>query len=184
MIDIADDNFNQNVLNSLLGEMLYRLTCIDQSTLISSDIKNSLWSNIYKKVIPYDFDEVFTTIEMLYSFNPDVVSFEINKPYALSACVYDLKIHNGDIYCAVYFSLNSKLGQACLNNGFIYSLKKNIWFKKITLDKASLNESCDIFRMEMNPFLIEILGFIHILISRATMKKYFNFGFVGGMDNA
>lgn len=182
MKDFPDNGFAQDELNSSFCKLLNQLNCIEQSVLISPDMKNGLWTNIYKKIANYDFEEIFMLTEITYDFNPEKVDFKIEKPYLLNACVYDFKVHQGDIYCAVYFALNTKIGQICMDNGFRYSLKKNIWVKKISLNGVANCDSFSIFHKEIEAFLNDVLGFCHVLINKETMKKYFNFSFVGGSN--
>lgn len=180
MNEFIDRKIDQVELDLLFSEMLGRMGCKEQHTLSCSNLKHDLWVNIYLKVADYNFQEMFTLTEMFYDFNPALMDFKLTKPYSLNVCVYDLKIYRGDLYFAVYFSLNTKLGQVCLDNGFTYSVDKKIWVRKIKLGEVAQSDTFEFFQQEIKQLINEILSFSHVLINKSTLNKYFNFSFVGG----
>lgn len=178
MEEFVVSSLTQEELDFFLDKLFHQMGCFGESALATS-AQNALWRNIYRQVATFDFKELFELTEQLCFFEPETMDFRLTKPYRLNACVYDLKVYKGDIYFAIYFTLNSKLAQVCLENGFNYAQKKHIWVRRISLSNIASNKHLDFFKNEIQEFLIEILGFCHVFLNRATMKKHFNFKMVG-----
>lgn len=159
-------------LSKQFGELLSKNNFISSSELNSTSAQG-MWVNIYKKVVNYDFTDLFDTIESLYMFEPNFISLSIKQPYNLYTCVFDVKEHKGCIYFAVYYSLNTSLGQLCVNNGFSYHAQKNIWVKKIEIPYTVI----EAIQEALLPFLTELSKICHVLINRQSMIKYFNLNF-------
>lgn len=143
------------------------------SKALDSVSPQGLWVNIYKKVVDFDFTDLFETIEALYIFEPNFISLSINQPYNLNTCFFDVKEHKGFIYFAVYYSFNTRLGQLCIDNGFSYHAQKNIWVKKIEISSTVMCAIQEAFL----PFLMELSKICHVLINKQSMSKYFNLNF-------
>jgi len=159
-----------------LSELFEKL--LSNNNFIASSALNivsnqGMWVNIYKKVVDYDFTDLFETIEAMYIFEPNFISLSIKQPYNLYTCVFDVKEHKGCIYFAVYYSLNTGLGQLCVDNGFFYHAQKNIWVKKIEIPSTVMGA----IQEALLPFLIALSKVCHVLINKQSMSKYFNLNF-------
>lgn len=86
----------------------------------------------------------------------------------------DAKVHNNFLFIAVYFVKNKNIENICVNHGFFYAEKKNIWVKKMEIPCDGLSsDMSSLFHLLLAGFLLDIRAVCTVIILMNTYEKFF-----------